>query len=361
MDYKAIWNEICFHMSKNRHVSERDFQTTIEFLLEKLGWSQFKGEIVSQEVISVGSANSVKPDIIIKNEEQAIFVIELKKPNMMISERNVEQLRSYMRLLKLNFGILIGESLQLYYEQANDNKPPVKVVDIPFTDDSEKGIELIKFLSKNGYSFEGLKNYCLEKIAKVEEQKIAKKYITLLCSQDGEKLVADLLKEKLLKDFSENTALSVIDKINISISRKENTIRTKLQERPIRILPTENHKYVSENKITRSIAIKICKENGINLSRGNITFASKNKGSNNYWANPSPDFIYENWWIILNDFKRKKLHVFNIPANTISIHQIIQRNDNGLIDLQIKYNDDSFQDNRSLIQFKRWFVKTIAY
>lgn len=121
------------------------------------------------------------------------------------------------------------------------------------------------------------------------------------------------------------------------------------------------NRHVSENKITRSIAISICKENGINLSRGNITFASKNKGSNNYWANPSPDFIYENWWLILNDFKRKKLHVFNIPANTISIHQIIQRNDNGLIDLQIKYNDDSFKDNRSQIQFKRWFVKTIAY
>jgi len=350
-------------MSKNRHVSERDFQTTIEFLLEKLGWSQFKGEIVSQEVISVGSANSVKPDIIIKNEEQAIFVIELKKPNVMISERNAEQLRSYMRLLKLNFGILIGESLQLYYEQANDNKPPVNIIDIPFINDSNEGIVLIEFLSKEGYSFERLQKYCLEKIAKVEEQKNVQKYITLLCSQDGEKLVTDLLKEKLLKDFSENTALSVIDKINISISRKENTIRTKLQEIPNSKLSTENHKDVSEKIIKKDDAIRICKVDGINLNKSKTTFASKNTKTNVYWANPDINFLSKDWWLILNDYKRKKIHIFNISANSISENDIKTRIVKGeyKIDLQIEYNDDSFQDNRSLIQFKRWFVKTIAY
>ncbi len=78
MDFRSTWNEICFHINKSRHASERDFQTTVEFLFEKLGWSLFRGEIVSQTVIPVGSANSVKPDIVIKNDGRVVLVVELK-------------------------------------------------------------------------------------------------------------------------------------------------------------------------------------------------------------------------------------------------------------------------------------------
>ena len=35
------WNEICYSIKelKRRDVSEREFQTAIEFIFEKLGWS----------------------------------------------------------------------------------------------------------------------------------------------------------------------------------------------------------------------------------------------------------------------------------------------------------------------------------
>jgi hypothetical protein len=116
MEYKDIWNDICFHISyKSKNASERDFQFIAESLFEKLGWLQHKGEIIAQKLIPVGSAGSVKPDIVIKNNGQTLFVVELKKPNITMSGRNVEQLYSYMRLLKLNFGILLGETLQVYY------------------------------------------------------------------------------------------------------------------------------------------------------------------------------------------------------------------------------------------------------
>jgi hypothetical protein len=104
MEYKDIWNELCFHISrKSRNTSERDFQITAESLFEKLGWSQYKGEIIAQKPISVGSSNSVKPDIVVKNGEETLFVIELKKPNITMSDRNVEQLFSYMRFTAVRF------------------------------------------------------------------------------------------------------------------------------------------------------------------------------------------------------------------------------------------------------------------
>jgi hypothetical protein len=108
---------MCYHIkAKNRNASERDFQTIAESLFEKIGWLQYKGEIVTQEATQVGAANTIKPDIVIKNNGQTLFVVELKRPNKTMTGKNTEQLVSYMRLLKLNFGILLGETLQIYYE-----------------------------------------------------------------------------------------------------------------------------------------------------------------------------------------------------------------------------------------------------
>jgi hypothetical protein len=128
IEIRDIWNDICYHIKdKNRNASERNFQTIAESLFEKIGWLQYKGEIVTQETIRFGAANSVKPDIIIKSNGQTLFVVELKKPNKTMTEKNTEQIISYMRLLKLNFGILLGETLQVYYELPNSNGHPVKM------------------------------------------------------------------------------------------------------------------------------------------------------------------------------------------------------------------------------------------
>jgi len=159
MDYKTIWKEICFHVNRFRNAPEQDFQTVVELLFEKLGWSLVKGEVVSQITIPVGSSNSVRPDMVLKNDGKTVLVVELKRANVNISERNAEQLISYMRLLRLDFGILLGESLQIYYELPSGNSP-VKVCDIRFVDGSETGVECIEVLSKNDFSFERLTEFC---------------------------------------------------------------------------------------------------------------------------------------------------------------------------------------------------------
>jgi hypothetical protein len=221
MEYKDIWNDLCFHVSqKSRSASEHDFQIIAESSFEKLGWSQHKGEIIAQKAISVGASNNVKPDIVIKKDGGTLFVVELKKPNSTMSDRNVEQLFSYMRLLKLNFGILIGETLRAYYELPNDNKLSVQICDIIFKNDSEEGIGIIKLLSKNEYSFEEFKKYCEKKLAIREKDETTQRYIHLLCSEEGTDIIMDLLKAKLSTDYSEEVAVSIINEITISILKK---------------------------------------------------------------------------------------------------------------------------------------------
>jgi hypothetical protein len=348
MEYKDIWNDLCFHISQeSSNASEHDFQLIAESLFEKLGWLQHKGEIIAQKTISVGSSNSVKPDIVIKKDGETLFVIRLKKPNSTMSGRNVEQLFSDMRLLKLNFGILIGETLQVYYESTNNNKPPVQICDISFDSDYEEGIGIIKLLSKNEYSFEEFKKHCEKILVGREECVTIQKYVRLLCSEKGAGIIMDLLKEKLSTDCSEDVAASIINKVNISISRKgENGGETP----PGRT-----------NDLTKVKAISLCGKNGISL-KGEITFASKNKSAHNYWANPKITFLEHDWWFLLNDCIRHRLHVFYIPANSIRRNQVKTRSDNASkINFQIKYDDDSFEDGPSGIIFERWLVRTIPY
>ncbi|GHV03763.1 hypothetical protein AGMMS50229_03660 [Campylobacterota bacterium] len=115
------------------------------------------------------------------------------------------------------------------------------------------------------------------------------------------------------------------------------------------------------NKLNRALAIELCRKNGFNLY-GEITFSSKNKSSDLYWANPNIEFLSNDWWLLLNDYKNNNLHIFDIPANSIRTIQIKTRADKPeQIDLQIKYRDDAFEDSRSGIRFVKWFIKTIPY
>ena len=111
----------------------------------------------------------------------------------------------------------------------------------------------------------------------------------------------------------------------------------------------------SEARMTKNIAKRI-----LGIPGNNITFSSKNTRANYYWANPSLDCLKADWYLILNDWQRKELHLFKVPAK--SLNNLISRSDQpNLIDLQIAYNDPTFTDNRSGISFKVYFVETINY
>ena len=360
MDYRTIWNDICFAIKRNQNTSEKEFQSVVELLFEKLGWSQYKGEIVSKETIPLGSAQSLKPDILIKNNSRTLFVVELKKPNAAITNRHGEQLFSYMRQLKLKFGILFGSALQVYYELPDSDKTPSLVITIYFEMDSDDGIKLIKILCKDEYSEENFDKYCAENLLNMEMQKKSQRYINVLCSQEGIEIVSGLIMNKISAEFSAEIASAIMGKININITKKEKPVslpplqRTKPENR------TEKKKI---HTLSKEEAIELCSENGIDVNM-RITFASKNIGSGLYWANPNMLLLSGNWLLLLNDYENKNLHIFTIPTNSITTAQIVTRQDNGkthLIDLQIRYYNEDFVDLRSGISFKQWYMRTLNY
>jgi hypothetical protein len=115
------------------------------------------------------------------------------------------------------------------------------------------------------------------------------------------------------------------------------------------------------NNLKKSDAKKLCVANGLNVS-GDFTLASKNKAVDIFWANPKIELLLCDWWILLNDFKKRELYVFYVPAHSILANEMKVRGDkHNQIDLRIYYNDKSFEDSRSKIEFAKWLVKTISY
>lgn len=118
---------------------------------------------------------------------------------------------------------------------------------------------------------------------------------------------------------------------------------------------------VEQSRITKSAAANLFKSKGYSTNN-NVTFASKNKVGNYYWANPLFDALKQDWYLILNDWNKKELHLFKIPVHALKAHDLVSRSDNEeKIDLQIAYNDATFTDSRSKISFARFLIKSLTY
>lgn len=116
-----------------------------------------------------------------------------------------------------------------------------------------------------------------------------------------------------------------------------------------------------EDRISKNRAMSLFEAQGIHFNR-NVTFASKNRAAYNYWANPYFFALEKDWFLILNDWNKRELHLFMIPANAISSQQMVCRFDQKeKIDLQICYNDPTYTDNRSKLSFAKYRIKSISY
>ena len=124
------------------------------------------------------------------------------------------------------------------------------------------------------------------------------------------------------------------------------------------ILNANNIEY---DKMTKSRAVRLFINEGIEV-KGKVIFSSKNRSVANYWANPPLYVLDVDTSLILNDTINKKLYLFFIPACSFSKSQLITRSDQPeLIDLQIRYNDPSFEDNRSGMKFSKYLKNIINY
>lgn len=222
------WNELCYLLSENLtpNTSEQLFESKVVQAFEKLGWSEFNKEIKVRESHQIGASNRISPDLIFKtNQKGNLFIVEVKKPSLEIDYKNFEnQLSSYMGVLRLQLGILIGKKIKLYIDGSLFNKEGILLIDeIEFKRENKKGLEFINLFQKETFDVQKVISYATLQISnrtKKEQKKLLKKELI-----DGlyTERIKKTLKNELLSNYSVEVVENAINEIEITFLNKSNT------------------------------------------------------------------------------------------------------------------------------------------
>ena len=203
------WNYFVYDLceAQKRDVEEEGFHALIETQLQHLGWAKYKEEICHKPCIHLGNNNSIVPDIIVKRDGEDEFVVEVKRPSHKQIKKDVEQLLSYMRILKLSVGIYIGEHIEVFYDMPS-SKEAVSVMKVPLEIDNKLGAKFVERFDKENFSQESIVAFCEERIQEIQRQNSL--------NEIKESLIADAQIQ-----ISESLRPYLMDKYGSSFSEEE--------------------------------------------------------------------------------------------------------------------------------------------
>lgn len=217
------WNELCFILSKSisSDVAEKFLELKVIQAFEKLGWSHFRKEISVQEKIRVATT-TITPDIIIKSNETKLFVIDVKRPSEDLSNPSYQkQLSDYIRMLHLDFGMLIGNEIRIIVDGSLIGSNESELLEIiSFVEDNPKGLNFIKLFQKETFSFENIEKYIENKIEVIKENRAIEGLINEIETTKYSEFLKVKLKAKLLTEHNESVVDKVLESLDIKIQNK---------------------------------------------------------------------------------------------------------------------------------------------
>jgi hypothetical protein len=219
------WNEICFLLSDNirTDISESDFEQNVIQALRVLEWKEFLGDIQIRPSFQIGASNRIMPDFVINSQEKKnLFVIEIKQPSIPLNINFQQQLFSYMRQLRLQYGILIGQVIQVFYDgDLTDHDDPVLLETIEFEKDSVKGLKFVELFYKQSFSFDLLESFTLNSLKKINRKADQKKLRQKILSTDYNSELLELIKQDFLNKYDAELIDNVLQEISINIQPKQ--------------------------------------------------------------------------------------------------------------------------------------------
>jgi hypothetical protein len=238
------WNEICFLLFENvkRDISENEFEQKVIQSLGVLGWKEYLDDFEIRPSFKIGAANSITPDFIIKSEsKQRLFVIEIKQPQLPINSGFQKQLFSYMRQLKLKFGLLIGQSIQIFYDGVlSKQDDPILLENIIFERNSEKGEKFVELFCKENISSDSLKSFTLKSLEKINRKEDFKTLSKKILSEEFKGSIFNLIKQEFISDFDGELIDAVLSDLKVEISIKNKIIETSSNQIKKNSIPKES-------------------------------------------------------------------------------------------------------------------------
>ncbi|MDE5551154.1 MAG: hypothetical protein K2I99_07405, partial [Bacteroidaceae bacterium] len=218
------WNLFVHYLSedKKNNVSEAEYHSTIEKQLGLLGWMIYRNEILHKPNLPIGNHNFIQPDILIQKEDKKQFVIEVKRPLHVQTAQDCDQLVSYMRQLKLEAGIYIGEHIEIFYDQPQSEKA-VSVLKIPLELDNKRGARFVELFSKEHFNKEAIVQFCENRIKEMRHQESLNKIKENLVNEAQQQITEGMkmyLMEKYGNAFSESDIINMLTTIEFTATPK---------------------------------------------------------------------------------------------------------------------------------------------
>jgi hypothetical protein len=291
------WKEICFLLSENirTEISESDFEQNVIQSLRVLDWKEYSGDLQIRPSFPIGASNRIVPDIVINSaEKKNLFVIEIKQPSIPLNTKFQQQLFSYMRQLKLQYGVLIGQVIQIFYDgDLTEHDEPVLLETIDFEKDSQKGQKFVELFNKENFSYNSLNTFTqnsLNKINRKNEQKILSQ---IILSPDYEPKILELIKLDLLNKYDGEIIDNVLQGLSINITTKNpieigmSKIQTDTSELSAIKSSRDKTKYIingtgtklAKNKFVLELVRAYLKEKPLNFSSLKNIFRDEYQGS----------------------------------------------------------------------------------
>lgn len=220
------WNKLCYYLSEKiqTDIPESEFELIVEKGLEILGWDEFSGDFEIRPNYQLGSTRkSLRPDFVIKSNKtgKKLFVVEIKRPKVPLSNQNQTQLSTYMRQFKLEFGILIGPQIQIFYDgELNNNENARLIENIEFKRENEKGKQFTELFSKEKFDKDTLSDFAKKSFKKINEKETEREIKNKLLSEGFKESVSEIILEKLSADYDINIVTTVLNNVNLEISDK---------------------------------------------------------------------------------------------------------------------------------------------
>ena len=229
--------------------------------------------------------------------------------------------------MKIKIGILICDELHIYYYDKSNEDATQKRITITFTEDNIDGIKFIECFSKE--LFDG------KKILKFMDA-VSSFYVHI-----------DEIKEKInTVDFVKKAIVEAL---------KHDYTETEI------LKSFEEIEGESVSKLSKAKALDIFKQKGVFIGKV-CTYVSLNRNGDGYTATIPIKYLAENWYIILNDSKNKKLYLFCVPQNSAKAQSLKIKNEQGtVLELNINYNDLTFAERTTKYSFAQWLKLKISY
>lgn len=177
----------------------------------------------------------------------------------------------------------------------------------------------------------------------------------------GNVVKVDKFRKVVLQQYLEE-ALFLMELIGITVFKKEGRKKIPKNSGKTSLIETVDTKTkLLLGKRVKKEAMDYVVSKGIQLGK-NTTYAVKQNGKKEFWANPPVGYLEKDWFLILNDTSAAKLMVLKVPANHLSLTSgkgFFIRSDKGAIDL--KLNGDGLTDRYSGIEFSGFILESLEY